>query len=260
MIKGRDLLIYLSIIYESNFDKIYEFISNKEQLKVSEEEVDRVIKTVRSKVTTLLDEDFPKCMLQTWKPPFVLFYYGDLSLLNDISNNIAVIGSRECNSYSVRKTREIVGDLAKDYKIVSGLAAGIDCEAHKQAIKFNGKTIAILGSGIDICFPSNNIDVYREIKKNHLLISEYCNNVAPLPERFPLRNRLIAAACSVVCVMQGTRKSGSSITVRRALELGRDICCLPTEADHDSLTNILIKEGAFLIENAEDVINVMKKY
>ena len=155
----------------------------------------------------------------------------------------------------------IARDLAKNgYVIVSGLAKGIDSIAHKGAIEGGGKTVAILGSGIDYCYPSENKELYDEIKSSHLLISEYPNKSMPTPEQFPWRNRIIAGLSNTIVVAEAGIHSGTYITVADGLMNGRNICCVPHMANLNSGCNKLIKEGAALVENAKDVIDEMTIY
>ena len=207
--------------------------------------------------TTILSEDYPDYLKQIYMPPFVLFYYGDLFLLNDIYKNVSVVGSRECSEYGETMTRDIVKDVCGQYVIVSGMARGIDSVAHKTAIDNGGRTIAVLGGGIDLCYPLSNKSLYNEIKKNHLVISEYPGEVAPTPASFPRRNRIIAAISKATIVTEAHPLSGTLTTVMFALQNNRDIMCIPYPAGLGSECNRLIKSGAFLIENGKDALEVL---
>ena len=252
MLQGRTLLIYLSIINEGNWDKIYQDICDKRS-DFSEEDVEKEIAKHKCNFLTLLDEEYPDCLKNVWKPPFVLFYYGDISLLNDYMKNIAVVGSRAFTSYGQEMTEKLTKDLSKHFTIVSGLARGIDSIAHYSAIENGGKTIAILGSGIEKCYPTENLDLYKKIKKEHLLLSEYPAKSQPDAFHFPLRNRIIAALSRAVLVTEASKKSGTSITTSYAIQMGRSVCCVPQLATLNSLCNMLISEGAALTEKVEDI-------
>lgn len=251
--KGRDILAFLSIKYNGNWEDIFEAIRNKRDL-VKEDCVVETLSNIRSQYITIIDEDYPKCLKEVRKPPFVLFYYGDISLISDSNKCISIIGNRKCTDYGKKMTKLLSSDLAKDLVVVSGLAKGVDSIAHESAIEVGGKTVAVLGSGIDNCYPLEKKDLYEKIKKDHLLISEYPGDTAPNKEHFPFRNRLISAFSKGVLVTEAKYHSGSSITVAFALEQGKSVCCVPTHALEESLCNRLISDGARLVEKAKDVL------
>lgn len=252
MLTPRNVLIFLSTKYKGDWDLIYKAISSKE--KLLEEEVNQVVNNMKCYATTLIDEDYPEILKRYHRPPFVIFYYGDLSLIRDSKNILAVVGSRKSTSYGEKATRHFVSSLAKENIIISGLALGIDTIAHNEAIKNNGKTIAVLGSGIDYCYPKSNILLYEKIKNEHLLISEYPGEVPPSSEHFPFRNRLISGLAWGVFVPEAYERSGTSITVGHAVYQGKEVMCLPHEYDKKSYNNRLIKEGAVLVEGPEQVL------
>lgn len=253
MIKARELLVYLSIRYQGDFDQMLEAIRRKE--KIDDDAVKEAIKAVKSSYCTLLDDDYPASLKQVYKPPLVLFYYGDWSLVNSIKDHIAVIGTRKPTEYGERMTKKIVTDLVTmGQVIVSGMALGIDSIAHQAAIDHGGMTIAVLGSGIDHCYPVRNQALYQTIKDHHLLISEYPGNLPAKKDYFPIRNRLVAALSEAVFVAEAHERSGTLITVSQALNQGKDIYCLPYPADAHSVCNSLIKDGAYLVESANDIV------
>lgn len=249
----REIIIKIAIHHEGDWEKIYQTLQNKDY----EEILCQDLPKMDYKAVTILDEDYPDYLRETFRPPFVLFYYGDISLLKDPKKNLAVIGSRAITEYGFNVTKEIVEELAKEVNVVSGLARGIDYIAHSSAINSGGKTIAILGSGIDYCYPPENIDLYNEIKKNHLLISEYPGMTSPTPDKFPIRNRLIATIADTVLITEAYRRSGTSITASFALQFNKNICCVPYPYYRNSFCNHLIGEGAFLVQNANDVLEIM---
>ncbi len=254
MLKGREILIYLSLINEGNWEDILQDIKRKRK-DFTEEDVKTALSSIKSNTITIIDDEYPDYLKRLFKPPIVLFYYGDISLMQDPSKSISVVGSRKCSDYGERMTNKIVSELAsKEFVIVSGLAKGIDSIAHKAALSAGGKTIAVLGSGIDNCYPKENYLLYEEIKKNHLLISEYPNDVLPNKENFPIRNRIIAYLSRTLLITEASKNSGSFITTSYALQNGSDICCVPHDAEKGSACNHLIKEGAKLVESAKDVI------
>lgn len=256
MINSRFILIYLSVLYEGDFNKIFDFIINHEDFP-PDEDIMNVVRSVRAHTLTILDPDYPEYLKKIYKPPLVLYYYGDISLIKDYQKNIAIVGSRKCTSYGTSQTREIIAKIAHKYNVVSGMALGIDSCAHNACIFNKGKTIAVLGSGIDYCYPTRNKTLYNEIKRNHLIISEYPNNLVPKEENFPFRNRLIVGLSTCVTITEAKLYSGTSITATIALDEGRDVCCVPYIADKTSLCNSLIKEGAVLIEDGDDLLSFL---
>lgn len=253
--EARDLLIALSLKYNGDWTLIYDALSNK--TVQDENELKTYLKKNHYKTLTMLDSDYPECLKQVYKPPFVLFYVGDISLLNDNTKKLAVVGSRKASEKFKAKTREIIINLYKDIVIVSGLAKGIDGIAHKSAIESNKKTIAIIGSGLDYTFPSENAELYSKIKQNHLLLSEYPEYVPPCQDNFPWRNRIIAGLSKAVFIPEAKHKSGTVITAGYAINMGKEILCLPSENFGDSACNVFLKEGARLVENADDVMEFL---
>lgn len=250
---GRELLIYFSLKYEGDFSKMLDAIKRKEQ--VNEKDIKASQDKVKSKVITILDKEYPKELTHICMPPLVLYYYGDISLLKGNDTRIAVIGSRESSKYGEEVTTSLTKTLVKGKRvIVSGMARGIDRIAHETAINNNGKTIAVLGSGIDYIYPKTNADIYEKMKKDHLIISEYPNDLAPKPENFPQRNRIVAGLSDKVLVTEAYVNSGTSITVLHALKQGKDVLAVPYPINSNSACNKLIQDGAYLIDSSDDVI------
>jgi DNA processing protein len=171
---------------------------------------------------------------------------------------VGVVGSRDCSAYGRKITEELVKGIADEHAIVSGLAKGIDTVAHETAIKYKGKTIAVLGSGIDYCYPKCNQELYKEIKENHLLISEYPGEVEPCPSYFPIRNRIVTGLSKALLVTEAYKMSGTLISVKLALEFGKTIMCVPYEADKNSMCNQLIKDGAYMVESCDDIKDLLR--
>lgn len=255
---GKDLLVYLSLKYKGDFKKIVNAIHKKETVK--DEVALKEIKKVKSKYITVLDDEYPDELRSIYMPPLVLYYYGDIKLLKSKEIRVAVIGSRECTDYGKDITKKLVTPLAKKNRIiVSGFARGIDTIAHQVTLDNKGKTIAVLGSGIDYCYPRNNLPLYEAIKKDHLIISEYPNKVEPSPDNFPARNRIVAGIANKVLVTEAYINSGTNITVLYALRQGKDVMAVPHEAKKNSACNRLIQDGAFLVESEEDVLYLTEK-
>ena len=248
----RKILISLAIQYDGDWNSIRQAISDKSYL-AEPDFIEKRAANLRCGAITILDENYPKQLFNLWKPPFVLFYYGDISLLNSFDNSLAVIGTREPSSEGIEATRSIFNNINKDIVIVSGLAAGIDAEAHRLAIEKGHKTIAILGNGIDFCYPSINRSLYYKIRREHLVLSEYPPGTPPDRVLFPARNRIIAGLSKCILVTEANLRSGTMITVGLGLTIGRDILCVPSSNLGQSGTNLCIKDGAYLVETSEDI-------
>lgn len=248
-----EVLIKLSIKFQGDFDCIWDAIANK--LQVIDDEVDKQFSDLKSGTACLVQDDlYPRYLTSIYKAPFVLYYYGDISLIKDYRNNLAIVGARDCSDYGISTTRKIISELNKDIVIVSGLARGIDSVAHEAAIKNGLKTIAVLGNGIDTCYPPQNNKLLRSIVDHGgLVISEYPFKTQPNPINFPMRNRIIAAISSAILVTEAKSRSGTEITVNRGLELGREILCIPYPFDADSFCNRIISEGATLVYSSNQI-------
>lgn len=249
---AKNILIALSIKYNGDWTLIFNAVNQYRSL-IDESELEAILNKTHCKAITILDSEYPERLRQVYRPPFVLFYQGDLSLLSNIDKCLAVVGSRKANEKFKNKTREIVKQLNNDILIVSGLAAGIDGVAHQAALDSGKKTIAVIGSGLNYCFPTENEELCSKIKKNNLVITEYPDSVPPKQENFPPRNRIIAGLSDVVLIPEAAKKSGSVITAGYAINLGKEILCLPSENFGDSACNLFLKEGARLVESADDV-------
>ena len=250
----REILLYLSLKFLGDWDKIYECISNKEEIDLKEAE--KLVKKYNGNYITILDENYPIGLKESTKPPFVIYYKGDISLLDKKHLKLAVVGSRKFSEYGKETTEMFVSKLAKDFVIVSGLALGIDSIAHTSAIINGGRTIAVLGNGINFCYLLENKDLYKELCEKHLVISEYPPGVPPDPEKFPVRNRIIAGLCDNLLVTEGQIRSGTQITACLMANKGGNVFCVPTRIGEESICNRLISEGAFLVETPEDIYEI----
>ena len=246
------MLIYLAVKYKGDYEQMLNAMILKD-VDIPYEEVMRVYKSLPCKAMTYLDYDYPERLKRIKKPPFVLFYYGDISLLD--KKSISVVGSREYSNYGKHCTERVIAGIIKGNVVVSGLARGIDAIAHQAAIDNGGKTIAILGSGIDYCYPAENRKLYEEIKKNHLIMSEYPFDAMPERDNFPMRNRIVAALGDALFVPQiNAYMSGTMITINLALELGKEVFVAPQPLGSDTVNNAMINEGATLIESKEQML------
>lgn len=200
---------------------------------------------------------YPEKLKNIYGKPKELYCLGNLELLN--YKSIAVIGSRNYSNYGKRAAMEFSYNLAKEnICIVSGMARGIDSFAHEATLKAKGKTIAVLGSGLDVIYPKENIKLYEDIIKNDgLIISEYLLGTPPRKQNFPARNRIISGLSDGVLVIEARKNSGTNITVDFALEQGKDVYVIPGNiySNTSDGTNFLIKEGAIPVTSFKDIIN-----
>jgi len=253
------ILVYLSVIYKGNWDKIYNAVLSKEP--IDRKEMEETLKNVSDKYITLLDSNYPQCLKGIYKPPFVIYYVGDIGLLEK-KNKIAVIGSRNNTEYGKEATEIICKEIITDNNtvIISGLAKGIDSIAHSVCLKEDGKTIAVLGNSLDVIYPKENSKLYEEIAKKGLILTEYPFETKPESKNFLERNRIIAGISDGVVVTEAKEKSGTMNTVCHALENGKQIFCVPDKLTSNSGCNKLIKEGAKLIQSGYDVLEEFSNF
>jgi len=205
-------------------------------------------------IVTFLDENYPRHLLNVYDRPALLYAAGQLQS-DDIS--IAIVGSRHASTYGKYTTDRISRELAlRGATIVSGMARGIDSCAHRGALAAKGRTIAVLGSGLDVIYPPENKKLFDAIVQQGAVISEYPPGTQPLPFHFPARNRIISGMSYGVLVVEAGEKSGSLITAKLAMEQGREVFAIPGPIDSSSSrgTNSLIKQGAKLIDSVDDIL------
>ncbi|MDO4745865.1 MAG: DNA-processing protein DprA [Bacillota bacterium] len=201
---------------------------------------------------------YPELLAEIKDPPQKLYYIGDINILK--KRCAAIVGSRNTNQYGRSTAVEIAMKLATyDVAVVSGMARGIDTCAHRGALKAGGKTVAVLGCGVDICYPKENSNLKKELEEKGLILSEYPPGTEPMPYYFPQRNRIISGLSELTAVIQARNNSGSLITAELAAEQGREVCAVPGNIDSQySLgSNKLIKDGAVPIINAGTVPELM---
>ena len=205
---------------------------------------------------TLEDTQYPELLKQTHDAPPVLYAIGDMDLLN--SPQIAIVGSRNCTPGGAKTAHEFAHYLAKSgLTICSGLAMGIDTQAHQGALDAHGKTIAVIGTGIDRIYPSRNKQLAYDIAEMGLIVSEFPLGTAPNNSNFPKRNRIISGLSLATLVIEATRKSGSLITARCSSELGREVFAIPGSIHNPQAKGChqLIRDGAKLVDQASDIID-----
>lgn len=202
------------------------------------------------------DKKYPAKLRNIKNPPKQLYIQGNYDLLENIS--VAIVGSRECTSYGFKEAYEFAKELSKKgICIISGLAEGIDTASHLGGMHQIGKTVAVLGTGLNKIFPAENEILAKSIIKNDgLIITEYEENKERKPENFPKRNRIMSGISDGILVIEARNKSGSTITARLAKEQNKKVFCLPSNIDskNSSGTNELIKEGAILVTSPEDIL------
>jgi DNA processing protein len=205
-------------------------------------------------IVTLLDPNYPALLREIPDPPPFLYVYGNL---DGTANNIAVVGSRHATTYGLTTTRNLCADLARlGVTVVSGMARGIDTAAHEGALMGKGKTIAVLGSGLDRVYPSDNENIYHRISANGAVVSEFALKTEPEAHNFPIRNRVISGMALGTVVVEASKKSGSLITARLAAEQNREVFAVPgsVQSFKSIGTHTLIKQGAKLVEHAQDIL------
>jgi len=222
--------------------------------KVVKRELSRLEKT-GGKFVTLKDDDYPKRLKDIYDPPALLYLRGELRREDELA--VAVVGSKKTSAYGREVTERIGRDLARHgVTVVSGMARGIDSVAHQGALQGGGRTIAVLGCGVDMIYPSENRNLFHQIIEQGAVLSEFPMGSPPEAGHFPRRNRIISGLSIGVVIVQASAESGSLITAGYALEQGREIFAVPGNigAEGSRGTNRLIKEGAKLVESSEDIL------
>lgn len=209
--------------------------------------------------TTIIDPEYPSLLAKIYAPPAVLYYQGDSNAIVNRST-LAVVGSRACSAYGANALVHLLPPcIAQDIAIVSGGALGIDTLAHQITVDHGGKTVVVLGSGLLKPYPVSNKKLFQKVVENSgLIMSAFPLQMEALPGNFPARNRIIAGLARTTLVVQAAEKSGALITAHYALEQGRNVAAVPGGI-FDSLSagcNNLIKQGAYLIENSIDLLQL----
>lgn len=212
---------------------------------------------MRDNFFTIDDDIYPEILKNIYNPPKKIYYKGNLKLLKE-KKKIAVVGTRNNSSYGALCCEKIVKDLiAEDIVIISGFARGIDSIAHRICIENNGKTIAVVASGLDIVYPSSNVNLWKKIEENGLILSEYEYGTKPFRANFPQRNRIIAGLSEGVIVIESKEKGGSLVTANIALDEGRDVYAVPGEIFSDlsrGCNNLIRDSKAKLLNSVEEIL------
>jgi DNA processing protein len=234
-------------------ETIEHIINYKQKIKYKNE----LEKVKKQNITllTLKDNNYPENLKNIYDPPIVLYTKGTLKSQDSLS--IAIVGSRRTSIYGKEIAEKLSFELARyGITIVSGMARGIDTASHKGALMAGGRTIAVLGSGLNVIYPPENKKTYNEIISSGAVLSEFPLDTPPYKTNFPCRNRIISGLSLGVVIIEAAQKSGSLITAQCALEQGREVYALPGKINSPTSmgTNQLIKEGAKLITKSEDIL------
>jgi len=212
------------------------------------------LRELRATVLTYQDRAYPQRLLSIYDFPPVLYLRGAIRPADELA--IAVVGSRRAGPYGLRMTRHLVaGLIRRGVTVISGLARGIDTEAHRTALECGGRTIAVLGSGIDVIYPRENRELAGRIVERGAIVSEFAPGTTPEPGFFPRRNRIISGLSLGVVIVEAHRRSGALITARFAADQGREVFAVPGPIDHPGSLgpHRLIQDGAKLVTDIEDV-------
>lgn len=246
---GKERLLEIPGISEQNAEKI---------LSLAREGVDkekRIMDKVGARIITILDPGYPPNLKEIYDPPVVLYVRGEVREEDKFA--VAVVGTRRPTNYGKTVAHKLAGELVqRGFTVVSGLARGIDTSAHRGALDEGGRTIAVLGCGIDIAYPQENKELMEEIAEKGAVVSEFAPGVPPQPWHFPIRNRVISGLSLGTVIVQAPEGSGALITADLALEQGREVFAVPgnIEDPRSKGPHQLIKEGAKLVEFVEDII------
>ena len=232
--------------------KLAQAITHSDQKVAAERELE---KANRENVTILACDDcrYPELLGHIYDPPAVLYVKGDVELLSSVC--VAMVGSRAATVYGTRVANDMAKRLAAEgVTVVSGVALGVDAAAHTGALQ-SGRTIGVLGCGIDVVYPRQHQKLYEQIIENGALVSEAPFGARPEAFRFPARNRIISGLSQGIVVVEAAQRSGSLITARLALEQGREVFAIPGRIDSakSSGAHRLLKEGATLVHTADDI-------
>ncbi|MDO5715703.1 MAG: DNA-processing protein DprA [Tissierellia bacterium] len=285
--KNRDVLIFLNGIGLSS-NMIFRILENLEALKrepveifnmnlsdlkdVSAKSVDKIEKNIKRKdeifskiqaygerlqasIITIFDSDYPRSLTAIDDPPAVLYQRGQNF---SYENTLAFVGARKHTAYGRLVIERLMKEMAPyNFTIVSGMAFGIDALSHEKALEHGMKTIAVLGTGIDVIYPKNNSNLYHRLLEEGMVLTEYPFGTRARPYHFPQRNRIISGLSQSVVVVEAKDKSGSLITARLAAEQGKEVFAVPgnINSPYSIGTNKLIRDGAFPLIEIDDILD-----
>ena len=232
---------------------LFNFID--ERKKIDPEQEWQKLAKAEVKIITCFDDNYPPLLKEIFCPPVILYVKGSTNFKNKY--NLAIVGTRKNSQYSQRVIETYIPDLVKHFTIVSGLALGVDAIAHQETLKNDGKTVAILGSGLDLIYPRSNYRLAQEIlAKGGSLISEYPLGTEPFKQHFPARNRLISGMCLGTLIVEAPFRSGALITADFALNQNREVLAIPGSvfSSKSQGANQLIQMGAKSVLTAQNIL------
>lgn len=256
----RNRLIQLSLIKRGNWFLMYEVLRKDPKLtQIRWEGIENSLVNFSSvKIVTIVDEEYPTCFKQLEMPPFVIYYQGDLNLIRQ--KKIGIMGTNRPSTYGMKACKMLVSQLMSDNVIiVGGLDLGIDAIAHHVSLR-KGRNIAVLASGFDRIYPPENLQLYRNMAKEQLVLSEFPPGVALGKQHFYLRNRLITALSDILMIIEATKEGRVTQVARKALYAGKTIYALPGEYNsiYSEGSLDLIKEGANCLTDYRDILDELK--
>ena len=204
---------------------------------------------------TMKDASYPKRLLHISAPPYALYVKGKLP--DEDKRTVAIVGARECSPYGECMARKFAKAFAEaGIQVISGMARGVDNAGQRGALEAGGESYAVLGCGVDVCYPREAIELYMDLQENGGIISEFPIGTKPLPQHFPARNRIISGMADAILVIEAKEKSGSLITADMALEQGKDVYALPgpINSELSKGCNSLIKQGAGVLLSPEELL------
>ena len=245
----REILASFAYRYEGSWSAIAKAVAEHEAPYECE---------INERYITILDEQYPAVLKALRHPPWVLFYQGNIHLLNEPM--ITIVGSRDLSEYGAELTVKTCEVLKKHFVLVSGLAKGADSFVHKCALE-NGHSIAVIGSGLGTRYPRENSSLYAALMRRDLILSEYPFHTGVRKEHFPWRNRILAALGEALIVTEAKYRSGTMLTVNEALTLSKEIYTFPHpfESTHGSGCNRLIADGANIIYTSAQLREIRPK-
>ena len=251
----HDILFAMSYKNSGDWNSIYKML--KEKVPITHQDIQEAYSRTDCSCLTITDNGYPENFKSVWKPPLTIFYKGDISLLEN-RKMLAVVGSREPSQYTAETLIKLIRDVCRldpGITIVSGLARGVDAIAMRTALDCGARVIGVMGSGLENIYPDTSKDIYdRCASGSGLVISEYPGETPPRKEHFPFRNRLIASLSRCILACQVGEKSGTYITIRYGLDLGKSIALIPQRLEDGEITGQLVRDGALLVSDAYDIV------
>lgn len=249
-------LIEVDGINKNLSNRILNSAHNISQSKLKLEKTLSSLSKLNGKIITYWDEDYPELLKRIYYPPILLYVIGKLTETD--KNSIAIVGTRMPTNYGKQNAETFAQDLAlNNITVVSGMARGIDSTAHKSAIKSNGRTIAVIGSGLDVIYPPENKKLFEEICESAAVISEYDLGTKPDAQNFPRRNRIISGLCLGSLIVETKLNGGAMQTAAYAIDQNREVFAIPgnINSKQSEGPNALIQRGeAKLVTTAEDIL------